>query len=117
MMRQPEQRMISHYLYTNRTQLSLHDYAEENQGCTVRMLTHPQAPSLSLGHVLDHCGAMSRPLTRDDVELAKRRLDKFAFVGLTEEWPLSICLWRAMFGGLCYGADFEDTRPGDNKNA
>merc|ERR1719221_1611184 len=68
------------------------------------MLSHAAAE-------MSFCGEFS-PLTREDVELAKTRLEKFAFVGLTDEWDLSICLWRAMFGGLCYGADFANTRPG-----
>merc|ERR1719436_1784591 len=72
------------------------------QGCTVRMLTH----ALETG---SKCGDMS-PLTEGDMELASSRLEKFAFVGLTEQWDLSICLWRAMFGGLCYGSDLSNTR-------
>jgi hypothetical protein len=130
MMRQPEQRLISAYNYNhmgwpqgfsgwpwdptqsygNHDEPSLLEFAEVVQGCTVRMLTFPDL----MGHATQE---MSRPLRQDDVELAKRRLDKFAFVGLTEEWPLSICLWRAKFGGLCYGADFGDTRPGDDHAA
>merc|ERR1719401_892886 len=114
MMRQPEQRIISGFTYgllgwpqsygATRT-ASVLDYAEVTQGCTVRMLTHTSK-------VDGYCGDISPPLTQDDVELAKSRLQKFAFVGLTEEWDLSICLFRAMFGGLCYGADFDNIRPG-----
>jgi hypothetical protein len=36
-----------------------------------------------------------------DLETAKERLRKFAFVGLTEEWELSVKLFHAMFGGKC----------------
>merc|ERR1719188_2977225 len=110
-MRQPEQRLISNYNWVNSGDRdsgnSLQEYAEVNQGCAVRMLTHPNN---NPGYDGPYCGDMSQPLTKDDEDLAKLRLAEFAFVGLTDEWELSICLWRAMFGGLCYGSGFEDTR-------
>mmetsp|Transcript_36569 Transcript_36569/g.85714 ORF Transcript_36569/g.85714 Transcript_36569/m.85714 type:complete len:326 (-) Transcript_36569:16-993(-) len=49
----------------------------------------------------------------DAVEAARRVQDGFAFVGITEQWNLSICLFRKMFGGLCQESDFIDTRPSD----
>ena len=36
----------------------------------------------------------------------------FAFVGLTEEWDLSVCLFHRMFGGECHVREFLDVRPG-----
>ena len=47
----------------------------------------------------------------DGLEAARRVREGFAFVGITEEWDLSICLFHRMFGGPCLGSDFEDTRP------
>merc|ERR1719343_1093133 len=95
----------SRFMSMERSSISITEYAEVVQGCTVRMLTH-KSESLDS---MSHCGDMSE-LTSDDVTLAESRLENFAFVGLTEEWDLSICLWRAMFGGSCYGSDFGDTR-------
>ena len=44
--------------------------------------------------------------------LALERLrEGFAFVGLQEEWSLSICLFHAKFGGPCRSVEFLDTRP------
>jgi len=43
-------------------------------------------------------------------EAAKRVREGFAFVGITEQWDLSICLFHAMFGGPCLAVEFEDTR-------
>mmetsp|Transcript_64136 Transcript_64136/g.141343 ORF Transcript_64136/g.141343 Transcript_64136/m.141343 type:complete len:340 (-) Transcript_64136:108-1127(-) len=111
MMRQPEQRLISSWEheqhdwpeYWHLPPADLQQYSEALQGCTVRMLTHDEQGDDSA------CGDML-PLKHKDVELAKKRLDQFAFVGLTEEWDLSICLFRTMFGGLCYGSDFQDIR-------
>ena len=51
-------------------------------------------------------------LTQADVSKAVQRLEEgFAFVGLQEEWELSICLFHAKFGGKCLAVDFDDTRP------
>lgn len=36
-----------------------------------------------------------------DVDAAIKRLDSFAFVGLSEEWALSVCLLHVMHGGNC----------------
>jgi len=50
-----------------------------------------------------------------DVLMALERLrEGFAFVGLQEEWSLSICLFHAKFGGPCRSLEFLDTRP-DNR--
>ena len=47
-----------------------------------------------------------------DMKLAHRRLrEGFAFVGLTEQWPLSICLFAAMFRIACVPSLFDDSRP------
>ena len=55
---------------------------------------------------------------RDAAEAARRVHDGFAFVGITEEWDLSICLFHKMFGGACDAVEFEDTRPSyDRKSA
>merc|ERR1719401_1007916 len=77
-------------------------------GCTARQLTVAE---------LDPCYRMPLP-TSEDVNLARRRLEQgFAFVGITEQWDLSVCLFRAMFGGQCIGSDFFNTRPGANSSS
>ena len=54
-------------------------------------------------------------LSEDDTLKAIKRLEEgFAFVGIQEEWELSICLFHAKFGGKCLPVDFEDTRPSGN---
>jgi len=112
MIRQPEQRLISSWNH------DLHDfvwgsdypvpttvleYAQTVQGCTVRMLTRDGGDEV--------CGAMPVP-TLNEMNEAKRRMDSFIFVGITDQWDLSVCLWRAMFGGPCSGSDFANSRVG-----
>jgi len=54
-------------------------------------------------------------LTKQDSQEAIRRLQQdFVFVGILEQWELSMCLFRTMFGGNCVSSDFMDTRPGQN---
>ena len=48
----------------------------------------------------------------DGLEAAKRVQEGFAFVGIAEDWDLSICLFHKMFGGACHADEFQDTRPG-----
>lgn len=43
--------------------------------------------------------------------------DGFAFVGITEQWALSVCLFRVMFGGQCVASDLANTRPGVNSSS
>merc|ERR1711957_1013294 len=54
--------------------------------------------------------------TKDMVAVARKRIDTgFAFVGLTEEWDLSVCLFHHMFGGECRPREFINTRPGEER--
>jgi len=125
MLRQPEQRLISMYYYygalgffgvgneTSRAWVydtespSLREYAEWSGGCTVRELTMD---------VPVPCATVPSP-TSEDVSVAINVLQEgFAFVGITEQWDLSVCLFRAMFGGQCHSSDFLNTRPGDNSS-
>jgi len=57
----------------------------------------------------DTCFEVGEP----DLPLALERLDGFKFVGLTEEFALSVCLFHAMFGGDCLGVEFTNLRPGN----
>ncbi|CAE7324049.1 unnamed protein product [Symbiodinium natans] len=124
--RQPEQRCLSAYHDEMRTWMVL------GTDCTGQNSTKPPAPMFAryfagtvayqlvgegledwwegghwmipgLAHIPERTMAMAE-------EAAQRVRDGFAFVGITEEWDLSICLFHAMFGGQCSATDFEDTR-------
>jgi hypothetical protein len=47
----------------------------------------------------------------DIVKAIHRLITGFAFVGLTELYDLSVCLFHAMFGGRCLPVEFTNTRP------
>mmetsp|Transcript_97962 Transcript_97962/g.285816 ORF Transcript_97962/g.285816 Transcript_97962/m.285816 type:complete len:374 (+) Transcript_97962:101-1222(+) len=134
MLRQPEQRLISAYddargsashwspqhpdaiadpgsswgglMDFNGTMPSLPDFARNISGCAVRML--------SRGGLV--CGGHNGPPTEEEVALAKHRLGTgFSFVGLTDHWALSMCLFDAMFKVGCHPMQFDDARPGIDK--
>jgi hypothetical protein len=123
MMRQPEQRLISAYYYYDGAKHvgSLRKYAEMFAGCAVRQLTRYYAFA---------CGSDMEMKRRDGEQLARPVLssgdvsdaidmlhDGFAFVGITDQWALSVCLFRVMFGGQCLASDVLDVRPGDNSSS
>lgn len=39
------------------------------------------------------------------------------FVGITDEYALTVCLWHMRYGGDCSSIEFDDVRPGSNRTA
>lgn len=72
------------------------DYAQCVGNCTVNMLT---------GRL---CGAGGYA----DVETAVGRIPKLGFVGITEEWNLTVCLFHTRFGGPILASELLNVRPG-----
>jgi len=114
-LRNPEQRLISSYHHDQHDWPfatpagSLLEYARVVQGCAVRMFTRS---GKWLENAPNVCGG-PEPVTAEEVSEARRRLwDGFVFVGLTDHWNLSICLFHTMFGGQCRDTDFQNNRPG-----
>jgi len=126
MLRQPEQRIISAwfddyhswpYWYYQRWPVDILEFAKVVSGCQVRMLVRNIASpsSASKEHTQPSaCGSLV-PATGAETSLAKETLrESFVYVGITEEWDLSICLLHAVFGGNCLASDFVDSNPGNN---
>jgi len=107
--RQPEQRALSGFFHNrhdiNDKTLDLLSYADKIAGCSVRMLNG------------EHCGGSAGAggeVTQAMVSTAVHRLETgFAFVGLTDHWGTSVCLFHMMFGGPCHKREFLNVRPGD----
>lgn len=116
--RQPEMRILSGYRRNmhgcwtcskmekeQEKRLRLMEYAKELSGCVTKML---------IGF---RCGDSSHHLTDADVKWSIKVLHTgFVFVGILEEWPLSVCLFHAMFGGHCHKREFENLHPGSVSN-
>jgi len=122
--RQPEQRAISSYYCFGESADNQYGWAdvyhkgkrawaEAAEGTVARMLTSENAPA-EMGH--------SPPYDRSKPPDMKKALDRLQsglmFVGLTEFFELSVCLFHAKFGGECLPVEFGNMRPGsaDNKN-
>merc|ERR1719215_813036 len=105
-LRQPEQRLLSWNTYRkveNRTQLTW----LQMSGTAVKMLTRNTKSNEDYVEP-----------SYDEVSEAKRRLRSgFAFVGITDQWALSICLFNAMFNQPCKPAQFDNARPTPNTSA
>jgi len=97
MLRQPEQRVISSFNDNQhdwpqnlKPAASVREYALAVSGCAVKMLTRGGK---------NVCENQTEALDTEVAEAVGRLESDFAFVGLTEEWYLSVCLFHAMFGG------------------
>jgi len=124
MLRQPEQRIMSAYydnqhswpyqLYS-RWATDPFEYAQVLSGCAVRLLTRASVGSGNgRGDDGSTCGD-AKPVSAAEVILARKRLrEGFVFVGLVEEWDMSVCLLHAALGGDCSASDFANMHPGSN---
>lgn len=110
MMRQPEQRVLSAYhdarfdhgasRYPN-----VSAYAEGVAGLVTCQLTGAKSVD-----PVPQCGELQKA---DALAAAKRLREGFVFVGIMEEWDMSMCLFHKIFGGHCWHSDFENSRPTD----
>ena len=120
MFRAPQRRVVSAYLwYASEFH---HDpplpnattYAQRAKGTQVKMLAGQadgEACNSGYGY-WSRCDTGMVP----NLALALQRMHEgFAFVGLTDEWALSICLLHAKLGGRCLAVEFENSRPTNSR--
>mmetsp|Transcript_16189 Transcript_16189/g.47235 ORF Transcript_16189/g.47235 Transcript_16189/m.47235 type:complete len:329 (+) Transcript_16189:64-1050(+) len=111
MLRDPEQRLISSWYHHKR------NCQDSIRGCLPNLETYVQTVKNCGTRLIvgKHCfGGEKEHYKKGDNVTALRRLhEEFAFVGLTEEWDLSVCLFHAMFGGSCHRREFLNVRPGE----
>jgi len=105
MLRQPEQRALSMWYFQGESiegGFDLMTHKKRNSGCVVKMLVRQ-----------NQRGCIGEPVSVEEIAEAKLRLKTgFAFVGLTDQWALSICLFNRMFGvPHCRPCQFTNTRP------
>lgn len=101
MFRRPDQRFLSDY------RMSLNIAGHEDDTVEDFMQWHiPGCYTQVLNGFW--CGNTYHPPTAQMIDTAIHRVRTgFAFVGLTDEWNLSVCLFHAMFGGPCHDREFQ----------
>ena len=109
MFRRPDERIVSSYFSRIGTERGFPDtadldaYRQRAAGCITKTLTREGTYP---------CMESEVPPSDEEVTMAIQRLrEGFAFVGLTEEWNLSLCLWHATIGGTPYVEEFQTYRP------
>lgn len=117
--REPKSRMISAYFGKGGGKGDILHYAQRAEGTATMQLAGQDVGEKWLYWPGDlRCGGYKgarfdeeKPVP--DINLALSRLrDGFMFVGLSEEYDLSVCLFHAMFGGECLPVEFQNMRPG-----
>ncbi|EGD77314.1 hypothetical protein PTSG_08409 [Salpingoeca rosetta] len=118
MFRDPRIRDYSEYrvhghIGTSRHPRNISTYVSMYRGCQTKMLlckpcNRPKDPEFWFYNT-----------TKQELETAIRllRSEKISFVGLTDYWRESICLFHAMFGGNITEHEFTNTRPGVSNTA
>lgn len=131
MFREPSQRILSGYFN------DLHDCAvlQSKYGCSTiggeyrcdgdalgrggQFMRDPSAiPPVEYGSCVENCtanmltGRSCSDPGEVDVPQAVAVINELGFVGLTDEWELSLCLWHRMFGGRMVPAELTNVRAG-----
>ncbi|GAB4817500.1 hypothetical protein N2152v2_004546 [Parachlorella kessleri] len=122
LIRHPHSRAVSgfHYLTDYKrvgaTRYEICDYvrshpeAHVNLGAQVKFVTGEAEFTWPSNFAMT---AKYAPLPPDSlVEAACARLRAFAFVGLSEHWNATVCLFHAMYGGPVHGVELHNVRKG-----
>jgi len=112
-MRQPEQKIMSLLRYDAKAPMvsawfdlsNITEFCARRAGEVTKMLA--RAGEITLMH--------PRPPTTAEVNEAKFRLQTgFSFIGITEKWDLSICLFNKMFNQACQSLQFKNSHATSN---
>mmetsp|Transcript_79650 Transcript_79650/g.140588 ORF Transcript_79650/g.140588 Transcript_79650/m.140588 type:complete len:386 (-) Transcript_79650:152-1309(-) len=127
MFRQPEERMVSAFNHFAEGKGDLLSFRKYTLGTVTKML----AGTAEIGIAVVRCSFewlekysnTENCTTEDclecirdpgtDLDQALTRLDGFGFIGLTEHYNLSVCLFHVMFGGECLPIEFANMRSAD----
>lgn len=104
------------------TSEKLERYAQCVGSCTYYMLTKTSNPNLNGG---EYCGAEGKIAYEGIASMHKsithnlsgpvNTVGALGFVGLADEYELTVCLWHVRFGSPCLPVEFENLRQGVNR--
>mmetsp|Transcript_1631 Transcript_1631/g.4232 ORF Transcript_1631/g.4232 Transcript_1631/m.4232 type:complete len:383 (+) Transcript_1631:85-1233(+) len=129
--REPQQRLLSGFYHHRHDcpsiRLSRFCFAEDSDSAECLALSSAAATSEELepyGRCVGSCQARLVAGYRcagdvpmpEDLAKALDRIDRFAFVGLTEEFSRSVCLFHLRFGGRCLDVEFVNSRQGGHSS-
>lgn len=108
--RSPSSRAFSHKMYSQK---------KEEKGLSLcKFLSKRNLFGFQTGWILGSKGKGNLKLTLSEQVFACHRLHFFAYVGITDFWDASMCLFHKEFGGVDLGADSANVRVGKyNHNA
>lgn len=120
MFRQPEQRVLSAHHQLAFGAGDVLKYAKRVEGSVTKQLAGQEPGDRWIlwpggfacgGPIGSNNGSQPKPALSRAI---KRLREGFQFVGLSEEYDFSVCLFHAMFGGQCLPSEFEHMRPRGN---
>eukprot|EP00927_Polykrikos_kofoidii_P006760 TRINITY_DN12739_c0_g1_i1.p1 TRINITY_DN12739_c0_g1~~TRINITY_DN12739_c0_g1_i1.p1 ORF type:complete len:349 (+),score=26.99 TRINITY_DN12739_c0_g1_i1:42-1088(+) len=112
--REPASRALSSYEHFGQANGDLKEWGRRIQGQQASMLSNGRSGMARIHCEFNRTGAKKwcARTVAPDVSLAIKRLNHFAFVGILEEFDLSVCLFHKMFGTKCLEVEFMSMRPG-----
>uniref|UniRef100_A0A7S0A8L4 Uncharacterized protein n=1 Tax=Pyrodinium bahamense TaxID=73915 RepID=A0A7S0A8L4_9DINO len=110
MFRKPSARAYSSWKFFGGTHCTRQGIYSANYAQRILGLATKMVAGQANGRDCSRCDTPCEKL-QPDVDLALSRLGGFRFVGLTEEWALSVCLFHAMTGSECFPSEFLNVRP------
>mmetsp|Transcript_76308 Transcript_76308/g.220459 ORF Transcript_76308/g.220459 Transcript_76308/m.220459 type:complete len:392 (-) Transcript_76308:74-1249(-) len=113
--REPRQRAISHWyhLKSKGLEYDFKEIAKQFSACMTQMIV-----GATCGRKAEDGSPFLFDMTDIQLkEVLQARIPRFGFVGITEEWELSVCLFHTMYGGDCLPSEFLQLRKGISRNA
>jgi hypothetical protein len=110
--RDPAERALSSYNHFGQGKGDMHAFFMKIRGQQASMLSAGDPGFAKIRCEFNQTDApeQCKKMVEPDVHLAIERLDGFAFVGILEEFDLSVCLFHKMMGSPCLAVEFMNTR-------
>lgn len=112
MFREPASRALSSFYHFGQGKGDMHEFVKKIKGQQASMLSVGAVGMAKIRCEFNQSDAMAEcdRIVEPDVPLAIQRLDGFAFVGILEEYDMSVCLFHKMMGSDCLDVEFLNTR-------